>query len=451
MILVALLGGAPMAQASDDDVPVRLADALGLPDDITLELDHRSRVEALANDFRAGGGDDVAWFMRTRLRLGADRGIAGVFFEGMDARRIDLAGEGRVNTGHVNALDLLQFGVRLGDEAVSGATWEVRVGRLTLDVGTRRLFARNAYRNTINAFTGLDARVADDRGHARLGMLVPMQRRPDDAAGLASNAVVPDRVLWGRPLAFVEGVREGLPGDVSVHGLLVGVYEVDTDRAQSRDRRLITPSLRVVRGPEPGRLDAEVELIGQVGQSRPSADPTAATQAHLAGYARAAAGWTLGGDDGRVRLSTSFTLATGDRDPDDDVQQRFDTLYGARRFEYGPTGTYGAIARANLVSPEIRVQASRGPVSGFIAGRHVALASSRDAWTTASLQDPTGDSGAAVGQQLEGRVRWEVAPKNLRLEAGAVRLWRDRFARQAPGAPQGADPFYAYAQVIAWL
>lgn len=451
VILLALFGGATSARARDIDGPVRLADALGLPDGVSLELDHRSRVEALANDFRAGGGDDVAGFLRTRLRLGFDRDIAGVFIEGMDARRVDRTGEGRVTTAHVNALDLLQAGVRLGDGSAAGTTWEVRVGRLTVDVGTRKLLARNGYRNTINGFTGVDAHVTDERGHARMGVVVPVQRRPDDADGLASNAVVADRALWGRPLGFVEGVLEGLPGDVSLHGLAVGVYEVDTERAPSRDRRLFTPSLRVLREPQPGRLDVEVELIGQVGRSSPSADPTAASQAHLACYAMAAAGWTVGGDEGRLHLAAAFDFATGDRDPDDDVQQRFDTLYGARRFAYGPTGIYGAIARANLVSPEIRVQASRGRVSGLLAGRHVALASSRDAWTTASLQDPTGASGTAVGQQLEGRVRWEVAPENVRLEVGAVRLWRDRFARTAPGAPEGADPFYGYAQVIAWL
>ena len=34
---------------------------------------------------------------------------------------------------------------------------------------------------------------------------------------------------------------------------------------------------------------------------------------------------------------------------------------------------------------------------------------------------------------------------------GRASVAGDRFARQAPGAPQGADPFYAYAQVVTWV
>ena len=34
---------------------------------------------------------------------------------------------------------------------------------------------------------------------------------------------------------------------------------------------------------------------------------------------------------------------------------RFDTLYGARRFDFGPTSIYGPFIRSNLNSPALRL------------------------------------------------------------------------------------------------
>ena len=74
------------------------------------------------------------------------------------------------------------------------------------------------------------------------------------------------------------------------------------------------------------------------------------------------------------------------------------------------------------------------------------LASSRDAWTTAGLRNPTGDSGRFIGQQPEFRVRWHILPKNLSLDVGAAYLVRGRFAKSAPDGQDDAST-YLYAQI----
>ena len=108
------------------------------------------------------------------------------------------------------------------------------------------------------------------------------------------------------------------------------------------------------------------------------------------------------------RLALVFDYASGDEDPDDDENNRFDTLYGARRFDYGPTGIYGALARSNLVSPGYTLSLNpREDIQLMVGHRFCWLASDKDAWTTSGLRDNTGDSGSYVGNQAEVRIRWE--------------------------------------------
>jgi hypothetical protein len=145
-----------------------------------------------------------------------------------------------------------------------------------------------------------------------------------------------------------------------------------------------------------------------------------------------------------------YDYASGDRDPTDDANDRFDTLYGARRFELGPTDIYGAFNRATIKSPGVRLEVRpHAHVSGFAAYRPAWLASARDLWTTTLIWDPAGESGTFLGHQVEGRVRWEIAPENVRLEAGLAYLWLGGFPKSAPnGVRDVENPVYAYVEAI---
>jgi hypothetical protein len=147
------------------------------------------------------------------------------------------------------------------------------------------------------------------------------------------------------------------------------------------------------------------------------------------------------------RLALAFDFATGDGDPNDRANQRFDPLFGARRFELGPTGLYGALARSNVCSPGARFELAPHRTLDLMAGYRLAwLTSKRDAWTTAAIRDPDGQSGRFIGHQIEARVRWQPFPKNLGLEIGGALLARGHFATQAPGVTTG-DPVYLYTQL----
>ncbi|MDO9047166.1 MAG: alginate export family protein [Methylobacter sp.] len=125
---------------------------------------------------------------------------------------------------------------------------------------------------------------------------------------------------------------------------------------------------------------------------------------------------------------------------------RYETMDGARHFDYGPTGIYGAFARSNVNTPGYRIGINpRSDVQAFLSHRAFRPASSKDNWTTANLQDKTGRSGDFVGHQLELSTRWDVN-SSLNLETGWAHLFKGEFAKNAPSAPNAQDVDYFYVQ-----
>ena len=84
----------------------------------------------------------------------------------------------------------------------------------------------------------------------------------------------------------------------------------------------------------------------------------------------------------------------------------------------------------------------------MLAYRGYWLASDQDVWTTGGTRDSSGNSGSFIGQQIEGRFRYDVAPGNYRFEAGLVGLFDGEFMRKAPNASRQGDVFYAYTQIL---
>ena len=150
------------------------------------------------------------------------------------------------------------------------------------------------------------------------------------------------------------------------------------------------------------------------------------------------------------RIRTNRFDVLGDADPADAINERFDTLYGARRFEYGPTGIYGAFARSNISSPGMRLEVVPRPAAnGFLSYRALWLAQASDAWPTTGIRDPDGVSGKFLGHQIEGRARWSVLNAHMTIEAGFARLWIGEFASRAPnGYETPANPLFVYSQII---
>ncbi len=445
-------GTAALAEPPPGPAPWRLEEALGLPERLSLSVDHRTRYEYIDNQFRAGrAGKDEILALRTRVRVGlrlTDWLRVGAEFQ--DSRAYLDDGDTPVDTSLVNAVELLQAYLELGFPDPWGLRHDVRAGRITMDVGSRRLVARNRYRNTSNAFTGFDWRASNRPGYElRAFFNFPVERKPNDSESLRDNEIEfddnsTDFLFFG--VFYQHELPWGDRGEIYAFGLFEDESFDPTDRVNVPRRRLATPGFRIYRTRREGRFDWEFETVLQAGDSR-AAFRRGRGLDHFAHYHHAKIGYTFA-LPWTPRLVLQYDYASGDQDPEDGRNGRFDTLFGARRFEYGPTSIYGAVARANINTPGVRIEIRpERRWSGFVAYRPVWLASDRDEWVGSGVQDPDGDSGNFVGHQVELRVRWRPFPDNVLLEAGYAHLSAGRFIDEAPNSNRD-DANYVYTQVI---
>lgn len=417
--------------------PWRLSDALGSSPWLRFGLEHRARFEYLSHDYRAAmSGRRTAVSLRTLLPVELTLDALFLGAELQDSRAF-VSARTPLTTTLVNAFEPLRLygGLRFAGLFAAEDVTSLTFGRFVLDVGSRRLLARTEYGNTSNAFTGAELQwLGEDKHTLRAFVTVPVVRLPAARPELERNAIELDRensgaLFWG---AFYGS--PGLTSGVRLEAYLLVLWEREDTRFPTATRRLFTPGMRLHRSPAPGQLDFQLEAIPQIGSSRASASVTAPSALeHRAFSAHASFGYRLAVQSA-VRFVLQYDFASGDAEPNDDRNNRFDALFGDRRFELGPTGIYGAFARSNVSSPGVRFEMAPHPdLDAFTGYRAFWLASATDAWTPAGLADATGASGAFVGHQVEGRIRWNPLPKNLGLELGAAHLIRGTFARTAPG------------------
>ncbi len=400
---------------------------------------YRLRYESLDQPFRRGAtGSDQIVVERLLVNVAAGVGPLYAAAELEDSRAfLDDSGT-PLGTDDVNALEPLQayLGGRWQGLLADGDTLGVRVGRFTMDVGSRRLVARNRFRNTLNAFTGLDADWQSAGGdRLRAFVVMPVHRRPILPGRLADNdAKLDDEsrhdVLWGLFAATALGPVDAELYVIASHRRAVDVY---------------TPGLRLIRPSARGSWDFELELAPQLGRSR-NITAGRGMLDQRSGFVHLEIGRTLDAA-WEPRVAAQLDWASGDDDPYDHEDNRFDTLFGARRFELGPTGIYGALARSNLLSPGLRLElAPSARLRARVGYRLALLASRRDFLTAALLRDETGASGRFVGQQLEVGLRYAALQDHLELESGGAYLIHERFLEEAPGAPAEGNTLYGYLQ-----
>lgn len=440
------------AEDKTDDGPWRLQQAFELPAWLDISGTHRTRFENLDGQFRTGrpGGDQIL-ALRTTLQMKATVENMSFVGEWLDARQ-ELADSGSpLDTTIVNASELLQAyaSLRLDGLLDEDAGGELRLGRQTMDIGSRRLVARNSFRNTINAFNGLHVEWQHPNGPSmRMFYVLPITRLPSDASSLLDNDVEFDEENFNTQFWGIHAQWPKLVWDSTAEAYLFGLHESDSPGMPTRNRQLYTPGLRLARKPAAENWDFDVESVAQLGTMRGS---TAAADTrdldHLAFFVHGEVGYTFA-TAWSPRLAALYDYASGDDSPTDGKSNRFDTLYGARRFEHGPTGIYGAFARANIQSPGLRLTARPcKPLELMAAYRAYWLASDTDAWTSSGVRDASGNSGSFIGHALEAGARWDALPGNMRVEAGCAFLFSGDFVENAPNATYRGDSVYGYVSV----
>jgi hypothetical protein len=424
-----------------------------LPEWLSLSLQQRTRYETLNHQFRSrASGSDQVLSLRTlaqaTLDLHADWKIQ---LEFQDSRAEWGDTGTAMSTAIVNAAELLEANLQWLQKGLfqGGSRSLLRAGRLTMDIGKRRLVARNRFRNTKNAFTGLDwiwqARTGTQ---FRALLTLPVIRQPSTSTALLDNEVAFDketfdRIFWG---IFISTSKlfSGDKGELYVFGL----HEQDAPGLATRNRQLITPGFRWYQPQQKGQYDYEWESVLQFGQSRATTATTDTRNLdHFSHFHHVEIGYSFLAP-WSPRLVLAFDYASGDDNPADGRNGRFDPLFGATVFDFGPTSIHRAFIRSNITGPGVKfIVRPHSKVTAYLHYRAFWLASDTDVWAgNSGLQGSSGNSDSFLGHQIYLRGIWQ-AFANAKLEFGFVYRISGDFQETAPNSPRPSDSLYSYASI----
>ena len=222
-----------------------------------------------------------------------------------------------------------------------------------------------------------------------------------------------------------------LGGDLEAYYL--GLFEADAPDLETRDRRLATFGARLFRRPTRGEMHYEFETAWQTGHSKLSSAPAATEElAHQAYMHVASVGYTFDHDTS-PRVEALFEMTSGDRDPNDGNNERFDALFARR----GRTSVRPASPPRRPGEPGLPggPDAARPEVELMLLQRFNYL--DRDAWSN-GFQDPAGRSGSHIGNLSELRLRYDVDRRGCASRWAAYHA-AGTFAETAPDAASPND------------
>ncbi len=436
------------AQAGDDSAGDAGASAAPR---LRISGSQRTRYERLDPQFRKGFDDsDQVVALQTSVVFDWSLDAFEVAGEIMDSRG-ELNDEGSFVTNTVDTLEPIQAYVAWHKKGMFDDSGDstVRVGRMTLDIGKRRLISRNRYRNTVNNFLGADWNWHDGDGrNLRLFYFQPMIIEPADAASQLDNDVGLDHAARGTRLL---GAYYQLPplADKSVVETYLFDYDVNPPQSNVAAAAHFTAAgARAFRTPKLGGWGYEVEGVWESGRAGGTVNGAARSNLDLdATFLHLEAGYAF---DTRMRptLLVQYDYASGDQDPNATSIERFNSLFGSRRSDFGPTSIYGPISRSNIDTPGLRLTLTpKLRWQSMLSYRWLFLAEARDQWVGSGWSDPTGKSGRTIGKQFEGSFTWTAIPNRLSVEPGFAHLELGRFARQVQGAAFRGDPLYFYLAI----
>lgn len=397
-VLFASGGASTFAKADDNSVEFDVSGSL------------RVRYESLNNPIFPASSDTREQSnqrLSTRLIVSSTLSYENIAatLELRDARVFLDDNDPTLTANQVNTLEPTQFyltyksSLSLNSASISA----IKVGRMELDYGSRRLLAKTLYRNATNSYDGVvvQGHIADWQVDGIY--ILPVSRFPSDSASVDANDRAFDK-------SFSERKFFGVYAASSDNNIKLQSYwlkEDDSEELATRNRDLYTLSVDYTK-PFGNGWRTNVELVGQTG----TANQTTAADDNDEKDVRA---YMVFGYVGKQITSNTFLRAeidyiSGDNDNSDDTISDFDSLYGVRRFDFGPTDVYQAMPRRNLKTVGLRSVSKPGKEHNIMFGY-------KAMWYQKAPQD----IDSFIGHQAEVRWRYQVRPE-LRLVLGGAYL-----------------------------
>lgn len=382
---------------------------------LEIGLEHRTRYEMRHNDIRRiEGGTDNPIFLRNRAWIGI-REILDPFrfaVEFQDSRVVNhkfpATDQERNEYDLINAYGELYFRAGLGvDDRNQERPVRFRAGRMAYEATDRRFIARNEWRNTSNSFEGFRLTLGKESNDWELDTfgMRPLRR-------LQTAFDQPNSHLW-----FF-----GTIGTWRKWSDIITIQSYYMGQKQTADPNGFTAT---------NRLDREIHMPGfRVYGKAGNVFDFDASYNHQFGYSgtrrQDAHGYTI--ELGKTfehpwkpRIGLFYGYATGDKNPNDNTDNRFDRFFGFAR----PWSADHYMIYENIKAPKIRFEISPTQTLGFEAGYGgYWLASKKDRMfdfldgnISNTVKDPgfnrdrNGNSGDFVGHAFEGRIRYQPTPR----------------------------------------
>lgn len=365
---------------------------------LDLGLDYRFRYEYRDDDLRrAQAGLDQPFLHRTRAYLGIHDILDPFRFavEMQDSRRYH--SRYPQDTRDMDEFEFirlyaeLHFKSLLGRDALGNARpFFIRYGIHNFEFLDRRLLGNNQWRNTANTFQGFHAALGHESNDWQLDLLAvqPLRR---------------DLHEWDRPVEqqwvyAVIGHWRGWAEIITLEPYYLALHQ--SAYAGVLERMVHNPGLRgygVIAGTG---FDYDASFNYQFGQNGPQKVRAWAATAEL-GYSFKLP-W-------KPRLSLFYGQATGDRDPNDDTDNRFERFFGFGR----PWSANDYITFENIRAPKLRLECAPSKRFRFDLGYSwYWLDSASDRFAAANNAiDPAGSTSGYIGHEFDIRTRFNLGDK----------------------------------------
>ena len=398
---------------------------------LDIGLDYRLRYEFRDHDLRRppGTGLDQPVLLRTRLYLGVREAIDPVRFyvELEDANRYN--SQFPRDNRDVNQFEPIQAIGELYFEDALGPDrpFSLRGGRMAFEFLDRRLIGRNDWRNTTNTFQGFRVTLGKESNDWQVDLLglQPLER-------LLYDVDRPNTAQW-----FVAAIGNWRRWSDLITLQPYWLVLLQNDSKGGVPRQIQSPALRFYGVVPNSDFDYDVDGVLQFGDS--------GDQRHRALGLTTEVGYTWMDNAWRPRLSLFYGYGSGDENPNDNVNQRFERFFGFAR----PWSADDYMEWSNISTPKIRLEARPHERVRMDTGWSAYwLASRTDLWRNANLRDPTGQSGDFMGHEFDIRALIAINPR-IAANVGYAHFFTGDFPRNL-GKGRDSDFFYVEIAINAF-
>ena len=367
---------------------------------LLVGLDSRARFEFRSNDLRKAEAlsTDLPLLLRQRLFVGMDN-EGDRFRFGMEVEDARVAfSQYPLGNRDVNQTELIQayVGLHMGTNT---RPISLRFGRMAFEFIDRRLIALNQWRNTTNNFAGLYAAWGEDRNDWQVDLMAlrPITRYVDKF----------DQADQHRLFFAAIGHWRRWSDWLTVEPYVMSLRQQADVTNQHVRRDIHSVGARCYAWIGRTGINYDVSGVYQFGRDNGSMQRAYAYTAEV--------GYSVTTGRRRPRLSASFGYASGDRDPNDGVSNRFDRYFGFGR----PWSPDDYVIMENIAAPKLKIEFQQqvGAVTCKIDGGYSGywLASRTDRFHNLlgglpQNRDKTGGSGKFMGYGADMRIQFAPLP-----------------------------------------